>query len=222
MVIGRRQSPIGLQGPGFGAAPECFLEELITAKEKQKKAEEKAKSPEDELKHIVRILNTDLEGKKQVHMAMTGIKGVGRRAARLFVEKAGVDPHATLGLLPDDQIDALRKAVDEASGFMPVWMMNRRNDLTTGVSKHVMGMDVTLLLREDLDIMKKARSYKGIRHERGLRVRGQHTRSTGRTGAIVGVSRKKEGGAPAAAPAAPTTAAPSAAKAAAAKQAAGK
>jgi small subunit ribosomal protein S13 len=54
-------------------------------------------------------------------------------------------------------------------------------------------MDLNMTLREDLDIMKKMRSYKGLRHERGLRVRGQKTRSTGRTGAIVGVSRKREG-----------------------------
>jgi small subunit ribosomal protein S13 len=61
-------------------------------------------------------------------------------------------------------------------------------------------MDLAMILREDLDLMKRMRSYKGIRHERGLRVRGQKTRSTGRTGAIVGVSRKKEGApAPAAA-----------------------
>jgi len=72
-------------------------------------------------------------------------------------------------------------------------MMNRRKDVETGQDKHVMGMDLAMILREDLDLMKKMRSYKGIRHERGLRVRGQKTRSTGRTGAIVGVSRKKEG-----------------------------
>jgi small subunit ribosomal protein S13 len=80
-------------------------------------------------------------------------------------------------------------------------MVNRRGDMNTGADKHFMGMDLSMTLREDLDLMKKMRSYKGIRHERGLRVRGQRTRSTGRTGAIVGVSRKKEG-APAAAPAA--------------------
>ncbi len=173
------------------------------AKEKTKKADEKPKkaAEAEELKHIVRILNTDLEGKRQVHMALTGIKGVGRRCARIFTDKAGVDPYATLGLLPDAQIDALKKVIEEeATQTLPVWMVNRRDDIATGGNKHVMALDLTMTLREDLDLMKKMRSYKGIRHERGLRVRGQRTRSTGRTGAIVGVSRKKEG---AAAPAAP-------------------
>lgn len=174
------------------------------AKPEKGKPVEKVKRSEDEdLKHIVRILNTDLEGKKQVHMALTGIKGVGRRCARLFTDKAGVDPYATLGLLPDEKINDLRKAVDEAIQFMPVWMMNRRKDIATGEDKHFMAMDQNMILREDLDLMKKTRSYKGVRHERGLRVRGQRTRSTGRTGAIVGVSRKKEGQPASAAPATP-------------------
>lgn len=136
-------------------------------------------------------------------MALTGIKGVGRRCARIFTDKAGVDPHATLGLLPDAEIDKLKKVIEEgaASSILPIWMLNRRGDIETGSDVHVMGMDLNMTLREDLDLMKKMRSYKGIRHERGLRVRGQRTRSSGRTGAIVGVSRKKEG-APAAAPAA--------------------
>jgi small subunit ribosomal protein S13 len=174
------------------------------AKEKSKKAEEKPKkaAEAEELRHIVRILNTDLAGKKQVHMALTGIKGVGRRCARIFTDKAGVNPNATLGMLPDSEIDKLKKVIEEdAANILPVWMVNRRGDMNTGADRHFMGMDLTMTLREDLDLMKKMRSYKGIRHERGLRVRGQRTRSTGRTGAIVGVSRKKEG-APAAAPAA--------------------
>jgi small subunit ribosomal protein S13 len=172
------------------------------AKEKPKKAEEKPKKAveAEELRHIVRILNTDLAGKKQVHMALTGIKGVGRRCARIFTDKAGVNPNATLGMLPDSEIDKLKKVVEEdAASILPVWMVNRRGDMNTGADKHFMGMDLSMTLREDLDLMKKMRSYKGIRHERGLRVRGQRTRSSGRTGAIVGVSRKKEG-APAAAP----------------------
>jgi small subunit ribosomal protein S13 len=168
------------------------------AKEKTKKTQGKSKpkaEEAEELKHIVRILNTDLEGKKQVHMALTGVKGIGRRCARIIADEAKVDPHAILGMLPDEKIEDLRTAVDNANTILPVWMQNRRKDIATGQDKHVMAMDLTMIGREDLDLMKKMRSYKGIRHERGLRVRGQRTRSTGRTGAIVGVSRRKEGAA---------------------------
>jgi small subunit ribosomal protein S13 len=102
-------------------------------KEKPKKAEEKPKKGVDEeLRHIVRILNTDLAGKKQVHMALTGIKGVGRRCAKIFTDRAGVDPFATLGLLPDAEIDKLKKVVEEdAVKILPVWMVNRRGDIET-------------------------------------------------------------------------------------------
>ena len=169
---------------------------------KPKKGDDKPvkKAVDEDLRHIVRILNTDLAGKKQVHMALTGIKGVGRRCAKLFTDRAGVDPFATLGLLPDSEIDKLKKVIEEdATKILPPWMVNRRGDIETGTDIHVMGMDLNMTLREDLDLMKKMRSYKGIRHERGLRVRGQRTRSSGRTGAIVGVSRKAV---PATAPAA--------------------
>jgi small subunit ribosomal protein S13 len=43
-------------------------------------------------------------------------------------------------------------------------------------------------------MMRKMRCYKGIRHETGQKVRGQRTKSTGRTGMTVGVKKTKEGG----------------------------
>ena len=54
-----------------------------------------------------------------------------------------------------------------------------------------MGPDLPLKLGEDIDLLRKIRSYRGIRHERGLRVRGQRTKATGRRGLVVGVMRKK-------------------------------
>jgi small subunit ribosomal protein S13 len=138
----------------------------------------------EELKHIVRILNTDLNGHQPVQMALTGIKGMGRRNARLLTE--------TIGMLSDEAISRLRDIVESAQDHLPVWMKNRRKDLLTGEDKHVMGTDLMLTQREEMDIIRKTRSYRGIRHERGLRVRGQRTRSTGRRGATVGVSRKKK------------------------------
>ena len=145
----------------------------------------------EELKYIVRILNTDLDGNRSVQMALTGIKGVGRRNAAVLTQQAEIDPSETLGLLSDETISRLRTVVEAANEHLPVWMKNRRKDLLSGEDKHLMGTDLMLTRREELDIMKKTRSYKGIRHERGLRVRGQRTRSTGRKGATVGVSRKR-------------------------------
>jgi SSU ribosomal protein S13P len=145
----------------------------------------------EELKYIVRILNTDLDGNRSVQMALTGIKGVGRRNAVVLTQQAEIDPSETLGLLSDETISRLRTVVEAANEHLPVWMKNHRKDLLSGEDKHLMGTELMLTRREELDIMRKTRSYKGIRHERGLRVRGQRTRSTGRKGATVGVSRKR-------------------------------
>ncbi len=164
------------------------------AKKERKGApkEGKKEAPKEggpEIRHIVRISDTDLEGKRSVQYALTGIKGVSRRIAKMLAVNSGLDPIATLGYLNDSDIEKLQSSVDNLNTVIPYWMMNKQNDFMTGEDRHVIGTDVVLSLNEDLNIMKKIRSYKGVRHERGLRVRGQRTRSTGRKGRTVGVTR---------------------------------
>ncbi|MEA1944893.1 MAG: 30S ribosomal protein S13 [Euryarchaeota archaeon] len=144
-----------------------------------------------EIKHLVRIANTDLDGHKSVQYALTGLKGIGVRTARILTDSARVDPTATIGSLEDVKIEKLKQAIEKFNNVVPTWMLNRRRDIMTGEDKHIIGVDLVLAVDDDINIMKKTRSYTGIRHERGLRVRGQRTRSTGRTGATVGVSRKR-------------------------------
>lgn len=144
---------------------------------------------EAEIKHIVRIADTDLDGKRSVMYALTGIKGINRRTAKILAVRSNLDPMATLGYLSDEEIERLQSSVENITNMIPAWMMNRQKDLITGENKHIIGSDIYMSLNEDLNLMKKIRSYKGIRHERGLRVRGQRTRSTGRKGRTVGVTR---------------------------------
>jgi small subunit ribosomal protein S13 len=144
---------------------------------------------QEEIRHIVRIADTDLDGKRSVHYALTGIKGISKRVARVLCDTAGLNPKATIGYLKDAEIENLQSSVDNVMTIIPHWMMNKQNDTMSGEDKHVVGTDVLLSLMEDLNIMKKMRSYKGVRHDRGLRVRGQRSRSTGRKGRVVGVSR---------------------------------
>lgn len=153
-------------------------------------AEPKEKTEQEEIKHIVRIANTDLEGKKSVQYSLTGINGINRRSARIIADISGIDPAATMGYLEDEQIETMNKTVDDIESILPVWMLNRRKDILSGEDKHIIATDVLLIKREDLNNMKKTRSYKGIRHERGHKVRGQRTKSTGRRGLVVGVKRK--------------------------------
>jgi len=145
---------------------------------------------QEEIKHIVRIANTDLDGKKSVQYSLIGIKGINRRTARIISINANVDPNATIGYLDDEKINSLKETIDEIESILPVWMLNRRKDLLSGEDKHITSTDVLLILREDLNTMKKTRSNIGIRHERGHKVRGQRTKSSGRKGLTVGVKRK--------------------------------
>jgi len=153
-------------------------------------AKKKENSEQDEIKHIVRIANTDLEGKKSVQYSLTGIKGINRRIARIISDRSNVDPTATIGYMEDGKIDSLKKTIEEIESILPTWMLNRRKDLLTGDDKHILATEILLTKREDLNTLKKTRSYRGVRHERGHKVRGQRTRSTGRKGLTVGVKRK--------------------------------
>jgi small subunit ribosomal protein S13 len=149
-------------------------------------------SEEAEFKHIVRILDTDLDGKRSVAYSLCGIKGVGRRVANTIVISTGIDPRTKMGELSDSEIERLKSAISGAEKRLPWWMLNRRKDLISGEDKHIMGPDLLLTLREDINLLRKIRAYRGIRHERGLKVRGQRTKSTGRRGLVVGVIRKKQ------------------------------
>jgi len=185
------------------AKPEPTAEAAPQHGKKQPKVKKAEEKPKDEIKYIVRIANADLDGTSTVQYALTGIKGIGIRVAKIIARKADVDPNAIMGYLPPEQVDRLKNVVDNIDNNMPVWMLNRRNDIYTGENRHLLGTDLILGVKEDINLMKKIRSYKVIRHEHGQKVRGQRTRSTGRTGATVGVIRKKEVAAAGAAAAVP-------------------
>lgn len=146
----------------------------------------------EEFKHIVRILDTDLDGKRGVVYALCGIKGVGRRVAKVVVTSTGVDTGTKMGNLTDDEIEHLKGAINTVKKRLPHWMLNRKKDILSGEDKHIMGSDHVLQLRDDVNLLRKIRSYRGIRHERGLKARGQRTKATGRKGLVVGVIRKRQ------------------------------
>ena len=174
---------------GEGEGKEHKKKERKGAPKEGKKEAPKLKEGEPEIRHIVRIANTDLEGRRSVVYGLTGIKVISRRIAKILTVNAGLDPQATIGYLKDNEIEKLQSSVDNITTIVPTWMVNKQNDIMSGEDRHLIGIDVMLGLNEDLNLMKKMRSYKGVRHEKGLRVRGQRTRSTGRKGRTVGVTR---------------------------------
>ncbi len=145
-----------------------------------------------EFKYIVRIAETDLDGNRPVLYALQGIKGIGFRVAEGIVKNANLDPKEKIGNLSDEKIEEIRVLVEEKlEGLLPPWMRNRRKDYVTGEDRHLLATDLDLQKQDDINRLKRIRAYRGIRHERGLPVRGQRTRSNGRRGLAVGVSRKK-------------------------------
>ncbi len=144
-----------------------------------------------EFKHIVRMVGKDLLGGKNVQLGMSDIKGVNITYARAVAHLAGIDPFAKLGNLSKEDIEQIEKILkNPAEHGFPVWMFNRRKDYESGRDIHIIGGDVAITLRSDIQRERRIRSRRGIRHELGLPVRGQRTRTTGRKGLVIGVKRK--------------------------------
>ena len=71
-------------------------------------------------------------------------------------------------------------------------MLNRRKDYETGEDVHFVSIDISTKVEDDFNRMKKIKSYKGVRHQSGHKVRGQRTYSNGRRGLALGVSKGKK------------------------------
>lgn len=143
-------------------------------------------------KHIVRIADADLDGKKNVMFALTGVKGIGLRMAKSITNYLNIDAKAKLGELDDETIKRLKKFVEEEIESLPAWMLNRRRDPHTGENLHLVSKDIDFARMVDVERLIRMKAYRGIRHARGKKVRGQRTRTTGRKGRTVGVIRRKK------------------------------
>lgn len=170
------------------------------AEEKKESAEKKPKTntPEkggeqsDDFKYIVRIANTDIDGNKAVVQALTAIKGIGDRMAMIIINRTDLPQSEKIGDLPDEDIKKLENAVLELSDETPGWLLNKQNDIWTGEDLHLLGAEIEMRTQEDINMLKKIRCYKGIRHEKGQKVRGQRTKAHGRSGLTVGVVKKAQ------------------------------
>jgi small subunit ribosomal protein S13 len=178
---------MGIRKPKDSEKPTETKEE----KAKEKKVLKKKKVLEG-IKGIVRIAEVDVEGDKKIRNALLKVKGIGKSLSKAIVVAAGLDPEALIGSLNDDQIKRLEDVLKNPGNYgIPYHMLNRRYDPATGENKHLVSSELTFTIKSDIDLMRKIRCYKGVRHELGLPVRGQRTRSSFRTEAIVGVSKKK-------------------------------
>ncbi len=158
-------------------------------------AEQKVKN--ENIKYIVRLANTNLDGTRQAVYALSNIRGIGYRTAEILLKKMNIPMTVKLGEIEDDKIEEIKEAIDNRyHEIYPAWTLNHQKDIQTGDNLLKVGPDLVVALEDDINRMRRTRSYKGTRHEKGKKVRGQRTRSNGRKGLAVGVIRRREGPAP--------------------------
>ncbi len=163
-------------------------------------------SDDENMRGIVRISGKDVEGHVPVKKAMYAVKGVGRRYAAICAdiaqEKLGIDPYSQVGLLSDEQLSKLEEIIiNPKQHDIPSFIMNRRKDYATGEDLHLITNELGYSIKTDVEKEMKTKSWRGISHMFRKKVRGQRTKSSGRKGTTMGVSKKKQqpskGGAPA-------------------------
>lgn len=176
---------------GISKPKDEYAEKLkAERKTRLKKPELKAEVPR--LKEVIRLVGYDLDGSKPVLWAIKKIRGISHTMAKVVCVLTGIDPSVRLGALSEEQLKHLEAVMNDPIGHgAPVWLVNRQKDLQTGQHKHLMGVELEVQQRFDVQRYINLRTYRGIRHMHGLPVRGQHTRSTFRKGKTVGVIKKE-------------------------------
>lgn len=122
---------------------------------------------------MARIAGVDLPRDKRVEIGLTYIYGIGRKTSNAILQKTGVNPDTRVKDLTEDEVGAIRKVIDNEYQV--------EGDLRR---------EVSLNIKRLMEIG----CYRGIRHRRGLPVRGQGTKTNARTrkGPKKTVGRKKK------------------------------
>ena len=109
---------------------------------------------------MARIAGIDLPREKRVEIGLTYIYGIGVSSSRKILEEAGVNPDTRVKDLTDDEVNKIRKIIDE---------------------KHKVEGDLRREVALNIKRLTEIGCYRGIRHRRGLPVRGQRTKTNART-----------------------------------------
>lgn len=141
------------------------------------------------MKELVRMVNADIPGKRDVYHALRKIQGVSFSFSHAICNTLGLNKAQKIGELSEQQLKQIEDMIKNPA-TLPPYIYNRQKDPATGKHLHVIGTDLKLQKEFDIRLMKKIKSYKGMRHAYGLPVRGQRTRGNFRTGATVGVMKK--------------------------------
>ena len=108
---------------------------------------------------MARIAGIDLPKDKRIEIGLTYIYGIGRKSAKDILEKAGVNPDTRVKDLTDDEEQKLRDVIDE----------------------YVVEGDLRRQTALDIKRLGEIGCYRGLRHRKGLPVRGQRSKTNART-----------------------------------------
>ncbi len=149
-------------------------------------------SHESGFRYLVRVQSTDIKGELPIHLGLSKIKGVNKRLATTVATLLNIPLDTRIGTITDTTIKEIEKVLaDPINNGVPEYMVNRRKDRVTGENKHLTESQLFLTVKQDIERYIRTRSRRGIRHQYGLKVRGQRTRTHGKKGTTVGVSKKK-------------------------------
>ena len=109
---------------------------------------------------MARISGVDLPREKRVEVGLTYIYGIGLKTSQSLLEQTGISPDTRVRELTDDEVNRLREIIDKD--------IRVEGDLRR---------EVAMNIKRLMDIG----SYRGLRHRRGMPVRGQRTRTNART-----------------------------------------
>ncbi len=144
-----------------------------------------------EFRQILRVAGTSIDGTKKLIYGLGKIRGVGPSYAAAVVRASELKPDLRMGDLSEGEVQKLEDVMkDPAKYGLPARLFNRKKGIESGRDVHLIGADLALSQKSDIDFMTDIRTWKGIRHSLGLKVRGQRTRTTGRKGRAVGVAKK--------------------------------
>ncbi|XP_007060027.2 40S ribosomal protein S18 [Chelonia mydas] len=146
----------------------------------------------EKFQRILRVLNTNIDGRWKIAFAITVIKGVGRRYAHVVLRKADIGLTKRAGELTEDEVESVITIMQNPHQYkIPDWFLNRQKDVKDSKYSQVLANGLDNKLREDLEWLKKIQVHRGLHHFWGLRVWGQHTKTTRRWARTVTVSKKK-------------------------------
>ena len=149
-----------------------------------------------EYRHILRISGKDIDGSKKIIVALSIVRGIGYNIAQVMLQSLNINPYIRVGFVTESELKEIELTIKDPSRVgIPAWYFNRRKDMDTGSDKHLVTSDLDFTISNDIEREKSVMSWRGYRHMFGLKVRGQHTRTSGRKAGAVGVKRLTKPGA---------------------------